>query len=291
MRFLRMCVFFVALCAASLAVQGWTVAEAMFDLTQTSVRYTSLDRSRDEQTFILSYEKVPNYGAYKNTAPHGAYLATCGVDGGTVDFSFDYDGATYTIYEGDGVARAISYDADSDALYVEDYVDGADSGTYYFDDSTQLYTNGESGHTIPMPVARLVVNNYTLGSTYSANTVNGWRDYEVVEYQEEQSTSNLPSKWYKITNESDSSDWIAFTYNASTGIYTMYRPTYDGIEKYSYRRFVDDHTLQVRNAGGGATTGTYSKWNDGKFHLADDSSKIAKYITDGMLIFRNQCVH
>ena len=184
MRFLRMCVFFVALCAASLAVQGWTVAEAMFDLTQTSVRYTSWDKYNDDQTFILSYESVPHFGVYTNTAPHGAYLATCGVDGGTVDFSFDYDGATYTIYEGNGVGRTISYDADSDAMYVEDYVDDADSGTYYFDDATQLYTNGESGHTIPMPVARLVVHNYTLGDTYSANTVNGWRDYEVVEYQE-----------------------------------------------------------------------------------------------------------
>ena len=118
-------------------------------------------------------------------------------------------------------------------------------------------------------------------------------DYRKYEYPEEQSASNLPEYWYKLTEDSDPDIWVAFTYNESNGVYAMYHTGYDSeIEKYSYRKFLDDDTLQVLevgNSGYGAASGTYTRESDGMFYSEYDS--ISKYITDGMLIFKNQCLH
>lgn len=300
-RILKNGLLLAVFCALSLMVQGMmtgTVAHAAYDLTQTSLRYSSSGSNGDESTFILSYESVPHYGVYANRAPHGEYLVHNDIDGGTNDFSYDYDGETYTIYMGDGMTQKISYDADCNMMYVEDLVDDADSGTYEYDDNSGSYVNYGSGHHILSQVAALITNGYSLGDSFTAYTAaNGNREFTVIEYPEEQSSSNLPSKWYKMTNESDSDDWIAFTYNSSNGVYTMYHPDGDGgIEKYSYRRFLSDTKLQVLELGSdstgfGSPTGIYIKWSDREFHTEDASTQIIKYITDGMLIFKNQCLH
>ena len=285
MRMLRNCLLLAAVCAVSLVLQGWTVAEAMFDLTQTSVRYES-----DGETYILSYESVPRTGTYTNSAPHGDYLVHSSIEGGTLDFSFDReDDDVYMIYYDGGSRQRISYDEDNESMYVQDYDDDADSGTYEYYSSTGRYTLGSTNHSIPPRVAALITNHYTVGDTFSAYTdSNGTREFEVMNYPEERSASNLPSKWYTITNTSDFDDWIAFTYNKSNGVYTMYEPTYNGFEKYSYRRFVNNYTLQIQQTGSGIESGTYVKESNGVFYHNNDH--IYKYVTDGMLIFRNQCV-
>lgn len=283
-------------CAVAFMVQGLTgsIASAAYDLTQGGVQYTSLDSWGDEQTYTMTYESVPRFGVYANNAPHGAYLVHNDIDGGSNDFSYDYDGGTYTIYMGDGVTQKISYDAANNAMYVEDLLDDADSGTYTYDDETTHYENYESGHSILTQVAALITSGYSLGDTFTAYTAaNGDRDFTIIEYPEEQSASNLPEYWYKLTEDSDPDIWVAFTYNESNGVYAMYHTGYDSeIEKYSYRKFLDDDTLQVLevgNSGYGAASGTYTRESDGMFYSEYDG--ISKYITDGMLIFKNQCLH
>lgn len=94
-RILKNGLLLAVFCALSLMVQGMmtgTVAHAAYDLTQTSLRYSSSGSNGDESTFILSYESVPHYGVYANRAPHGEYLVHNDIDGGTNDFSYDYDG-------------------------------------------------------------------------------------------------------------------------------------------------------------------------------------------------------
>lgn len=59
---------------------------------------------------------------------------------------------------------------------------------------------------------------------------------------------------------------------------------------------MSDTKLQVLELGSdstgfGSPTGIYIKWSDREFHTEDDSTQIIKYITDGMLIFKNQCLH
>ena len=282
-------------CAVAFMVQGLTgsIASAAYDLTQGGVQYTSLDSWGDEQTYTMTYESVPRFGVYANNAPHGAYLVHNDIDGGSNDFSYDYDGGTYTIYMGDGVTQKISYDAANNAMYVEDLLDDADSGTYTYDDETTHYENYESGHSILTQVAALITSGYSLGDTYTAYTAaNGDRDFTIIEYPEEQSASNLPENWYKLTDDSNPDKWVAFTYNESNGVYTMYDAGDDSvIEKYSYRRFLDDNTLQVLDvgsSGAGAESGTYTKADDGKFY--GDGTWISQYITDGMLLFRHECL-
>lgn len=277
-------------CAVAFMVQGLTgsVASAAFDLTEGPVRYSSWDENDDEQTFVLSYESVP--GVYAKNVPHGTYLVHNDIDGGSNDFSYDYDDGTYTIYMGDGATQKISYDEDNDVFYVEDLLDDADSGTYAEIEPSFYYTNSATGHYILPRIVMLIRKGYTLGDTFSAWTeANGWREFTIIEYPEDASSSDLPSKWYKLTDVSDPDEWVAFTYDTSNGVFTMYRPSYDGIEKYSYRKFIDDDTLQVRSNGSGVDTDTYTKTSNGKF--AGENWYIDKYITDGMLIFKNDCLH
>ena len=284
-------VFLIPLvCAVAFMVQGLTgsVASAAFDLTEGLVRYSSWDENDDEQTFVLSYESVP--GVYAKNVPHGTYLVHNDIDGGSNDFSYDYDDGTYTIYMGDGATQRLSFDWDNDAFYVEDLLDDADSGTYAYNATTTRYENPATGHYVLPRVVVLIKGGYTVGDTYLGWTeANGGREFTISEYPEDASSSDLPSKWYKLTDVSDPDTWAAFTYDTSNGVFTMYQPSYDGIEKYSYRKFIDDDTLQVRSNGSGVDTDTYTKTSNGKF--AGENWYIDKYITDGMLIFKNDCLH
>ena len=56
-------------------------------------------------------------------------------------------------------------------------------------------------------------------------------------------------------------------------------------EPYAYRRFRSDGVLENRSVGDehGAATGLYTRQGNGKYY--GDYSSIAKYITDGMLLF------
>ena len=54
---------------------------------------------------------------------------------------------------------------------------------------------------------------------------------------------------YKLVNEYNSYEWVAFTYDKATGIFTMY----DAVSKtkpYVYRRFLADGRLENQDVGG-----------------------------------------
>ena len=302
MRIFRNCFLLAAVCALSLMVQGLAVAHAeMYDLSQTKVRYTS-----EGSTYILSWESPARSGTSSSVTvsrvetPHGKYILREEVNYDSVSFDCDYDG--YYIYDADGPEYQILYNYENDAFRVT-YLRAPDaytySGTYVYSETYDRYMR--NGHSIEPCVAELVKGGDVYpGRVYQAKLMgsgNGIVDWMVELYPkeaQEQKSSDLPDMWYKMMDEYDPDEWVAFTYDQTSGVFTMYRPTYEGkIEKYSYRKFLDDNTLQVGDLIGNyyssAKTGIYKKDIDG--HFSDESGYGPKtYITDGMLIFLHQCV-
>jgi len=53
-----------------------------------------------------------------------------------------------------------------------------------------------------------------------------------------QASPTVPAR-YMVIDVNDSSEWVAFSYDTATGVFTMYEPETDnGEQPYSYRRFI-----------------------------------------------------
>lgn len=98
-----------------------------------------------------------------------------------------------------------------------------------------------------------------------------------------QASPAVPAR-YIIINANDSSEWVAFSYDTATGVFTMYEPEFENGEKpYSYRRFLSGGRLEVKDAGYEAHTGIWTKGGYGYYW--DGSDRIAPYVTEGMELF------
>ena len=98
-----------------------------------------------------------------------------------------------------------------------------------------------------------------------------------------QASPAVPAR-YIIINANDSSEWVAFSYDTATGVFTMYEPEFENGEKpYSYRRFLSGGRLEVKDAGYEARTGIWTKGGYGYYW--DGSDHIAPYVTEGMELF------
>ncbi|WP_106626659.1 hypothetical protein [Selenomonas massiliensis] len=98
-----------------------------------------------------------------------------------------------------------------------------------------------------------------------------------------QASPAVPAR-YMVINANDSSEWIAFSYDTATGIFTMYEPEFEYGEKpYSHRRFLSGGRLEVQDIGYEAQTGIWTKGGYGYYW--DGSNHIAPYVTEGMELF------
>lgn len=98
-----------------------------------------------------------------------------------------------------------------------------------------------------------------------------------------QASPAVPAR-YMVINANDSSEWIAFSYDTATGIFTMYEPEFEYGEKpYSHRRFLSGGRLEVQDIGYEAQTGIWTKGGYGYYW--DGSDHIAPYVTEGMELF------
>lgn len=229
----------------------------VYDLTQMRVRYVSQGYyGAGESTFVLSYEKsadTANIGKVVPTAkPHGAYLMKNDIHIPLMDdFSFDYDEAsqTFTIYDGGGKEYTIRYDQAANTMIVNHLWDGARrSGTYVYDATVPGYKMNASNQTIRPHVATLVTEFHGEGE-YDVPYRNNGIVFEVVPYSEENFDHNgLPDMWYKMTDENNSNEWEAFTYDITSGMFSCY---YDnqGEIKHVYRKFLDGNQLGMWEIG------------------------------------------
>lgn len=127
-------------------------------------------------------------------------------------------------------------------------------------------------------------STFILSYEKSANTANIGRGVS-------SNHNGLPDKWYKMTDENDRSRWVAFTYDTSNGIFTMYHDDQGIIDKFAYRKFRDDNLLESWRIGEdwkSAPSGQYVREGDGIFW--NEGVGVHKYITDGMLIFLNYVI-
>lgn len=264
----------------------------VYDLTQIRVRYVSQGYyGAEESTFVLSYEKSADTANIGKVVPmereHGAYLMKNDIHVPLIDdFSFDYDEAsqTFTIYDGGGKGYTVRYDYAGNTMIVNHIWDSARSGTYVYDATVPGYIMYAGNQKILPHVATLVTEFHGEGE-YNVPYRNGLV-CEVVPYPEENSDHNgLPDMWYKMTDENNNSDWEAFTYDNSNGIFTCY---YDdqGEIKHVYRKFLDGNQLGRWKIGedlNGPPSSINVREADGIFW--NGNVGVHKYITDGMLIF------
>lgn len=98
-----------------------------------------------------------------------------------------------------------------------------------------------------------------------------------------QASPAVPAR-YMVVDANDSSEWVSFSYDTATGIFTMYSDSENGADKpYSYRRFIGGGRLEVKSVGGGVHTDVYTPDSSGEYH--GGSERIYRYVTDGMRLF------
>ena len=98
-----------------------------------------------------------------------------------------------------------------------------------------------------------------------------------------QASSAVPAR-YMVIDANDSSEWVSFSYDTATGVFTMYADSENGAdEPYAYRRFLSDGRLEVKSVGGGVHTDVYTPGSSGKYYAG--SENIIRYVTDGMRLF------
>ena len=98
-----------------------------------------------------------------------------------------------------------------------------------------------------------------------------------------QASPAVPAR-YMVIDANDSSEWVSFSYDTATGVFTMYADSENGAdEPYAYRRFLSDGRLEVKSVGGGVHTDVYTPGSSGKYYAG--SENIIRYVTDGMRLF------
>lgn len=198
------------------------------------------------------------------------------------DKTFDYNSSTdtFTIYDGQGPSEELHFLGD-DQLEVEALLpENSDTSGIYEADGAGIYRYGSHAisHYITDAMAYFLESGE--GVTFSSIVPGdgSWRNFSVRRNTQQTSASSEPR--YILINANNSYEWVAFTYDASNRVFTMYDAS-SGDEPYAYCRFREDDALENRAMNGmWLSTGIYVKQADGSSY-----ANIAKYITDGMLLF------
>jgi len=296
--------------AAFLFAQGGTAFAAPYNGDIGETRFTSLDRWDNQSTFILKRYTKPSGGGTVLVTPKAAQGTYEIVDptqeAGRWNRSFDYDekAGVLTFYDDGGplerwtilswkgwepgdvrVEQLIPENSAYDAIY-----------EWQEDHSAHVaYIPGIGERTLPeyiLNVIRMFNSMKDLldeGETYAlGGDANGEFISFVVRKTKKQASAPqaspaVPAR-YMVIDANDSSEWVSFSYDTATGIFTMYSDSENGADKpYAYRRFLSDGRLEVKSVGGGVHTDVYTPDSSGKYHAG--SEWIYRYVTDGMRLF------
>lgn len=263
-------------------IQGG-LAHGQYAWEQQGLRYNSF-ADKTPGTFIL--KRNTPAGTAGSGIPQGDYLIEDYSQSGW-DKTFDYnrETKTFTIYDGRGPSEELHFLGAGQLIVKERLPENSDASGVYEVDGAGIYRYGS--HAIPHYITDAM--EYFLesgeGVTFSS-TVPGdgsWRNFSVRRNTRQTSASDEPR--YILINANNSHEWVAFTYDESNGVFTMYDAN-SGDEPYAYRRFREDGALETRDMNGtGAPTGVYVRQADGNYFDQYNRNHISKYITDGMLLF------
>ena len=310
---MKTCTAALLFVAALLLAQVEPAFAALYNGDIGETRFTSLDRWDNQSTFILKRYAKPNGGS-----GGGVVLVTPEPEQGTYEIvdptqeagrwnrSFDYDEKTgvLTLYDDGGpierwtilswkgwepgdvrVEQLIPENSAYDAIY-----------EWQEDRSAHVaYIPGIGERTLPeyiLNVIRMFNGMKDLLDQGESCMLGGDANGEYISFvvrktkktaSAPQASPAVPAR-YMVVDANDSSEWVSFSYDTATGIFTMYSDSENGADKpYSYRRFIGGGRLEVKSVGGGVHTDVYTPDSSGEYH--GGSERIYRYVTDGMRLF------
>ena len=312
---MKTCMAALLFVAALLLAQGGTASAAPYNGDIGETRFTSSRRGDfQSSTYILKRYAKPNGGG-----SGGVVLVTPEPEQGTYEIvdptqeagrwnrSFDYDekAGVLTLYDDGGPTERWTVLSrkgwwEPGDVQVEHLVPGSSAYDAVYelqeDRSAHVaYIPGIGERTLPeyiLNVMRMfssIKDNLDQGETCM---LDGDANGEFISFfvrktkktaSAPQASPAVPAR-YMVVDANDSSEWVAFSYDTATGVFTVYEPEFENGEKpYSYRRFLSGGRLEVKDAGYEAHTGIWTKGGYGYYWNGSDH--IAPYVTEGMELF------
>ena len=310
---MKTCTAALLFAAALLLAQGEPASAAPYNGDIGETRFTSLDRWDNQSTFILKRYAKPNGGS-----GGGLVLVTPEPEQGTYEIvdptqeagrwnrSFDYDpkAGVLTLYDDGGPTERWTFLSwkgwEPGDVKVEHLVpeNSAYDAVYEWQESRSAYVAyipGIGERTLPEYILNvqgafnMMKEDLDQGKEWELQG-DAYGEFITFVVRKTKKTASAPQASptvparYIIINANDSSEWVAFSYDTATGVFTMYEPEFENGEKpYSYRRFLSGGRLEVQDAGYEARTGIWTKGGYGYYW--DGSDHIAPYVTEGMELF------
>ena len=312
---MKTCTAALLFVAALLLAQVEPASAALYNGDIGETRFTSSRRGDfQSSTFILKRYTKPNGGSSGGTVlvtpepEQGTYeIVDPTQEAGRWNRSFDYDekAGVLTLYDDGGPTERWTVLSrkgwwEPGDVQVEHLVPGSSAYDAVYelqeDRSAHVaYIPGIGERTLPeyiLNVMRMfssIKDNLDQGETCM---LDGDANGEFISFfvrktkkkaSVPQASPAVPAR-YMVVDANDSSEWVAFSYDTATGVFTVYEPEFENGEKpYSYRRFLSGGRLEVKDAGYEAHTGIWTKGGYGYYW--DGSDHIAPYVTEGMELF------
>ena len=310
---MKTCTAALLFAALFLLAQVEPASAALYNGDIGETRFTSLDQWDNQSTFILKRYAKPSDGS-----GGGVVLVTPEPEQGTYEIvdptqeagrwnrSFDYDpkSGVLTLYDDGGPTERWTFlpwkgwepgDVQVEHLIPENR---AYDAVYEWQESRSAYVAyipGIGERTLPEYILNvqgafnMMKEALDQGKEWELQG-DAYGEFITFVVRKTKKTASAPQASpavparYIIINANDSSEWVAFSYDTATGVFTMYEPEFENGEKpYSYRRFLSGGRLEVQDAGYEARTGIWTKGGYGYYW--DGSDHIAPYVTEGMELF------
>ena len=310
---MKICTAALLFAALFLLAQVEPASAAPYNGDIGETRFTSLDRWGNQSTFILKRYAKPNGGN-----GGGVVLVTPEPEQGTYEIvdptqeagrwnrSFDYDpkSGVLTLYDDGGPTERWTFlpwkgwepgDVKVEQLIPENR---AYDAVYEWQESRSAYVAyipGIGERTLPEYILNvqgafnMMKEDLDQGKEWElqGDAYGEFISFVVRKTKKQasapQASPAVPAR-YMVVDANDSSEWVSFSYDTATGIFTMYSDSENGADKpYAYRRFLSDGRLEVKSVGGGVHTDVYTPDSSGKYHAG--SEWIYRYVTDGMRLF------
>ena len=310
---MKTCMAALLFVAALLLAQGGTASAAPYNGDIGETRFTSLDQWDNQSTFILKRYTKPNGGSGGGTVlvtpepEQGTYeIVDPTQEAGRWNRSFDYDpkSGVLTLYDDGGPTERWTFlpwkgwepgDVKVEQLIPEN---SAYDAVYEWQESRSAYVAyipGIGERTLPEYILNvqgafnMMKEDLDQGKEWElqGDAYGEFITFVVRKTKKQasapQASPAVPAR-YMVVDANDSSEWVSFSYDTATGIFTMYSDSENGADKpYAYRRFLSDGRLESKGIDGAVPTAIYTRDGSGKYDAG--SERIYRYVTDGMRLF------
>ena len=310
---MKTCMAALLFVAALLLAQGGTASAAPYNGDIGETRFTSLDQWDNQSTFILKRYTKPNGGSGGGTVlvtpepEQGTYeIVDPTQEAGRWNRSFDYDpkSGVLTLYDDGGPTERWTFlpwkGWDPGDVKVEQLIpeNSAYDAVYEWQESRSAYVAyipGIGERTLPEYILNvqgafnMMKEDLDQGKEWElqGDAYGEFITFVVRKTKKQasapQASPAVPAR-YMVVDANDSSEWVSFSYDTATGIFTMYSDSENGADKpYAYRRFLSDGRLESKGIDGAVPTAIYTRDGSGKYDSG--SGRIYRYVTDGMRLF------